>query len=410
MAEPRDLLPADHDSGLPAKSEEQKFPENPQGVVDRASSSSSSSFRRYIWWLQMIIYTIFLLSGQAVGTLLGRLYFDNGGKSQWMATLVQLVGFPILVPFRWLKTPDHYSSSSNPPPQFITITNDRRQFPQILAAIYLFLGIFAAGGCMLYSIGLQHLTVTTYTLICSSQLGFNALFSYVINGQKLTPYIVNSLVLLTVSSVLLVFDPDDAGGSPKKKSKFVLGFISTVGASAGYALMLSVTQLAFHRIIKKETAAALVDMAVYQSLVASVVIVVGIFASGDWRKVHGEMTAYKAGTTSYVMNLVWTAVSWQVFTVGCVGLIFRVSALFSNVIGVVGTPLAPVLAAVFLGEKMTGLKGVAMVVAMWGLASYMYQHYIDDLEKKKMKKKKKGCSGEGEQVSEICLVADDQRG
>lgn len=165
--------------------------------------------------------------------------------------------------------------------------------------------------------------------------------------------------------------------------------------------MLSVTELAFQRIIKKETAASIIDMAVYQSLVATIVIAVGIFASGDWKKLHEEMTGYKLGTTSYVMNLVWTTISWQVFTVGCVGLIFRVSALFSNVISVLGTPLGPVMAALFLGEKMTGLKGVATVVA-----SYMYQYYVDDLEEKKRTNK---C--DEEEVSEIGLVAmADERG
>lgn len=91
--------------------------------------------------------------------------------------------------------------------------------------------------------------------------------------------------------------------------------------------MLSLTQLTFQRIIKKETIAAVIDMTVYQSLVASIVIVIGVFASGDWRIVHTDASRYEQGTTSYVMNVFWTAVSWQLFMVGCVGLIFQVSAM-----------------------------------------------------------------------------------
>ncbi|KAL0305531.1 UNVERIFIED_CONTAM: Purine permease 21 [Sesamum radiatum] len=253
---------------------------------------------------------------------------------------------------------------------------------------------------MLYTIGLQYLPVTTYTLICASQLGFNAVFSYFLNRQKFTPYIVNSLVLLTISSVLLVFQTDPGDSNKTTKNKYVIGFICTLAASAGYALMLSLTQLAFHKVIKKETLRAVIDMTIYQSVVATGIIVIGLFASGEWRTLNREMEEYKLGKVSYVMNLLWTAISWQAFSVGCVGLIFKVSSLFSNVISILGLPVAPVLAVIFLHDKLTGLKAVAMLLAMWGFVSYMYQHYLDDL---KMKEKRRS-SEEG--VSEVALVTD----
>lgn len=338
----------------------------------------------------MVVYAFFVLAGQSVGTLLGRLYFDNGGKSEWMATLVQVVGFPVLFPFQYITTTK----------QNHTGTNATKQFPLILASVYVSLGIFLAADCMLYSIGLQYLPVTTYTLICASQLGFNALFSYFLNRQKFTPYIVNSLVLLTISSVLLVFQTDPGDSNKTSKRKYVIGFICTLAASAGYALMLSVTQLAFQKIIKKETLRAIIDMSIYQSVVATVAIVIGLFASGDWRKLNREMEEYKLGKVSYVMNLFWTAVSWQAFGVGSVGLIFKVSSLFSNVISILGLPVAPVLAVIFLHDKLTGLKAVAMLLAMWGFVSYMYQHYLDDLKTKERRRS----SDEG--VSEVALVTE----
>ncbi|KAK4440130.1 Purine permease 21 [Sesamum alatum] len=367
--------------------------EKPQenGEIKRKLSVLSLR-RQYKWWLQMVIYSFFVLAGQSVGTLLGRLYFDNGGKSEWMATLVQVVGFPILFPFQCIATTNKHNDSG---------TNTTKRFPLILASIYISLGIFMAADCMLYTIGLQYLPVTTYTLICASQLGFNALFSYFLNRQKFTPYIVNSLVLLTISSVLLVFQKDPGDSNQTSKKKYAIGFICTLAASAGYALMLSITQLAFHKVIKKETLRAVIDMTIYQSLFASVVIVIGLFASGEWRTLNREMEEYKLGKVSYVMNLLWTAVSWQAFSVGCVGLIFKVSSLFSNVISILGLPVAPVLAVIFLHDKLTGLKAVAMLLAMWGFVSYMYQHYLDDLKTKE----KRRCSDEGV-VSEVALVTE----
>lgn len=168
--------------------------------------------RQYIWWFEMAIFAICVLSGQSVATILGRLYYDKGGNSKWMATFVQNGGFPILIPFLFL-TPNEKQTAEN---------TDKKQ-PSLIVhvSLYLFLGIFLAADCMLYSIGLLYLPVSTYTLISASQLGFNAFFSYFLNSQKLTPYIINSLVLLTISSILLVFAPDSSDSNiPKGKSRF----------------------------------------------------------------------------------------------------------------------------------------------------------------------------------------------
>ncbi|KAL3851457.1 hypothetical protein ACJIZ3_013339 [Penstemon smallii] len=349
---------------------------------------------QYKWWLQMAIYSFFVLAGQSVGTLLGRVYFDNGGKSKWMATLVQVVGYPILFPFQWITTTKQVTT---------TESNPNKRFPLILASVYISLGIFVAQNCMLYTIGLQYLPVTTYTLICASQLGFNALFSFFLNKQKFTPYIVNSVVLLTLSSVLLIFQTEPGDSNKTSKTKYIIGFLCTLGASAGYALLLSVTQVAFTKVIKKETLRAILDMTIYQSMIATFVILIGLFASGESKKLNKEMNEFKLGKVSYVMNLIWTAISWQAFGVGCVGLIFKISSLFSNVISILGLPLAPVLAVIFLQDKLTGLKAVSMMLAMWGFVSYAYQHYIDDLNKKE---KKKDTNTNSERVSEMAIIIE----
>ncbi|KAL3643603.1 hypothetical protein CASFOL_014418 [Castilleja foliolosa] len=354
------------------KGEIKKSPENGE-TINKTPSKLFPCFSQYKWWIQMITYSFFVIAGQSIGTLLGRLYFNNGGESEWMATLVQVVGFPILFPYLWLTT------SKNDP---ISETNTSNSNTKHLASFYIAIGIFNAADCMLYSIGIQYLPVTTYTLICASQLAFNAVFSYFLNKQKFTPYIVNSLVLLTISSILLVFQSDPGDSNKASKKKYILGFLCTLAASAGYALMLSLTQIAFRKIIKKETIKAVINMTVYSNMVASLVIVIGLFASGDWKRMGKEMRGYKLGQVSYVMNLIWTAVSWQVFSVGCVGLIFKVSSLFSNVISILGLPVAPILAVIFISDKLTGLKGMAMLLAMWGFVSYMYQHYLDDLKMK----------------------------
>nr|DAD18205.1 TPA_asm: hypothetical protein HUJ06_019668 [Nelumbo nucifera] len=287
-----------------------------------------------------------------------------------MATLVQTAAFPILLLPLFL-----FPSSQNPS----TTSTDSAQ-PSIVTVVvvYLFLGILIAGDNMLYSVGLLYLSASTYALICASQLAFNAVFSFFINSQKFTALILNCIVLLTLSASLIAVRSDSAEPEGVSKGKYVLGFLCTLGASAAYSLILSLMQLSFQKVLKKQTFSIVLQMQIFTSLVATCACIVGLFASGEWKGLKEEMDQFGKGKVSYVMTLVWTAVSWQICSVGVVGLIFVASSLFSNVISTLALPLVPVAAVILLHDKMDGVKVVAMLLAIWGFASYLYQHYIDD--------------------------------
>ncbi|XWS15940.1 hypothetical protein CRYUN_Cryun34aG0044600 [Craigia yunnanensis] len=274
-------------------------------------STATAQHRSYKWWLVMAIYTLFVLAGQSVATLLGRLYYEKGGKNRWLITLVQPVGFPVLIPLYFLsayKTSTQNSSSNITNPPSILV----------LSVMYIALGILFAAYSMLYSLGLLYLPVSTYSLICTSQLAFNAFFSFYLNSQKFTPFTINSLVLITMSSTLLVFQNNSSGSTTVSKG------------------------------------------------------------NGEYKSLDREMEGFKLGKVSYVNTLVWIAIALQVFSFGSVGLIFEVYSLFSNVISTLEMPIVPVLAIVFFHDKMTGVKVISMLLAIWGFVSYVYQHYVDD--------------------------------
>ncbi|GAU44767.1 hypothetical protein TSUD_138790 [Trifolium subterraneum] len=163
---------------------------------------------------------------------------------------------------------------------------------------------------------------------------------------------------------------------------YVIGFICTLGASLGYGLLLSLTQLAFKKVVKRENFKAIMDMIIYQSIVATCATLLGLFASGEWNDINKEMQEYEMGKASYVLDLIFIAISWKVFNIGCVGLIFEISSLFSNAISVLGLPIVPILAVVFFNEKMNGIKAISLVLAVWGFISYVYQQYLDESENK----------------------------
>ncbi|KAB2067177.1 hypothetical protein E1A91_A09G210900v1 [Gossypium mustelinum] len=349
--------------------------------------TNQSQPKHYKWWIRVITYILFLISGQSAAILLGRLYFDKGGNSKWMATFVQSAGFPILLPFLFYFSP---IAKSVP----VSVTSVARR-PKISTLVFLYsaFGLLLTGDNLMYSYGLLYLPVSTYSLLCATQLAFNAVFSFFLNSQKFSPFILNSVILLTISASLLAVNSDSENASTVSKGKYVIGFLCTVGASATYSLYLSLVQLSFEKVIKRETFSAVLDMQIYPSFVATCGCVVGLFASGEWRSLSKEMKEYKEGKVSYMMTLIFTAVTWQVASIGLLGLIFEVSSLFSNVISTLTSPVVPILAVIFFHDKMDGIKAMAMVLAIWGFLSYIYQQYLDD-SKSKVKKKMKANSNE----------------
>ncbi|KAH7568613.1 hypothetical protein JRO89_XS06G0022300 [Xanthoceras sorbifolium] len=269
------------------------------------NKSTSPQLINYMWWLRMVIYTLFVLSGQAAATLFGRLYYERGGKSIWMATFAQLAGFPLLFLCYCISPP------RNPSP---TINSIHSEQPSsiILALAYISFGIFLAADSMMF-----------------------------------TPFIINSLVILTISSSLVIFQVNSSNSIKISKENYAIGFICTFGASAGYGLMLSLTQLSFKKVLKREAYTMVLEIIIYQSLVATCAALVGLFMSGEWKGIKKEMQEFELGKLSYVMTMVETAIASQIFTLGAVGLIFEGSSLFSNVVSVLGLPIVPILAMIY---------------------------------------------------------------
>ncbi|CAL5030363.1 unnamed protein product [Urochloa decumbens] len=345
------------------------------GGACRPAATAAPLSKRLAWWAMVLVNVVFVLAGQSVATLLGRIYYDQGGKSLWMQTVVQSCGTPLAIPLLiYFRTRRPSSSSSVARPPLAK-----------LAAIYAGLGVLIAGDNLMYSYGLMYLPMSTYAIICASQVSFNALFSYFLNKEKFRALILNSVVLLTFSAALVgVSHGSDGSDSAIPKGKFPAGFALTLSASALFSLILSLMQLAFEEVLRSDALPTVLEMQFWSNTAAAVVSVAGLFASGEWRSIAGEMAAYEKGEVAYAMTLAWTAVSWQLCTMGLMGLVAMVSSLFTNVISTVGTPLAPVIAVIFLGDRLDGVKLLAMLLAVWGLMSYVYQHYLDDRAKAKM--------------------------
>nr|AFK38153.1 unknown [Lotus japonicus] len=344
--------------------------EEPVILAVTSSELPFDKYKRWQWWLMVTISITFLIIGESAVVILARFYYEQGGSSKWMATLVQTAAFPILlIPLFSIPSSREASASSAPPPSI-----------KVLVLISFVLGVLIAADNMVYSTGLLYLSASTYSLICASQLAFNAVFSYFISSQKFTALIINSTVVLTLSASLLAVNEDSDEPSGLSQGSYIVGCLVTLRASALYSLILCRMQLSFEKVLKKETFSIVLEMQIYTSLVATCACTIGLLASGEWRGLHREMEGFHKGEASYVLTLVWTAVAWQVCSVGAVGLIFLVSSLYSNVISTVSLTVTPIVSVIVFHDKMNGVKIISMLVAIWGLASYIYQNYIDDLK------------------------------
>ncbi|KAK8587832.1 hypothetical protein V6N13_086801 [Hibiscus sabdariffa] len=138
-----------------------------------------------------------------------------------------------------------------------------------------------------------------------------------------------------------------------------------------FSRLLSLMQLSFQKVLRRETFSVVLEMQIYTSQMATCVSTVGMFASGEWKGLQQEMEGFHSGRVSYVLTLVWTAVSWQVCAVGVVRLIFAVS-LFSNVISTLSLAITPLAALIVFHDKMNGVKVIAMLLARCAFGSYIY--------------------------------------
>lgn len=321
----------------------------------------------------MLLNICFLLIGQGASVLLLRFYYEKGGNSKWATTLAQNAGFPILfIPFIL----------------FPSIKEPSTKCPMKTAmSVYFGLGALIACDNLLYSVGLAYLSHSTFSIICATQLAFGAIFSFFINIQKCTILILNSIIVLTLSTSLVGVGDNSANPPGVSRTKYALGIMATICATALYSLLLSLTQRSFQKVIKKETFSVVLEMQIYTSAVASCVSLVGLFGSGEWKLLRDEVVTFNEGSLSYAMTLVWTSVALQICSVGVVGLIFVVSSLFSNVISTLALCLSPLAAALALNYTLNGAKIIAVLLGIWGFSTYVYQNCLDDIEAEEKNKK-----------------------
>ncbi|CAN6174632.1 unnamed protein product [Urochloa humidicola] len=320
-----------------------------------------------------------LALGTTAGPLVTRLYYDKGGRREWLSAWLETGGWPLLlVPVAASYAARRARDRATP----VLLTP-----PRILLAAA-GLGVATGVDDFVYAYSLRYLPVSTSAILISTQLAFTVFFAFLIVRQRLTAATVNAVALLTVGAAVLGLHVSSDRPAGATRGQYWLGFALTLGAAALYGLILPLVELAY-----KRAAAGGGGRAVTYALVMEVQLVMGFFATAfctvgmvvnkDFQAIPREAKQFELGEARYYMVLVWSAVVWQFFFLGAVGVIFCVHTLLAGILIAVFIPVTEVAAVIFLHEKFSSEKGVALVLSLWGLASYSYGEWSEARAKKK---------------------------
>ncbi|CAA7037828.1 unnamed protein product [Microthlaspi erraticum] len=320
----------------------------------------------------VIINCTILGLGNCLGPLLTRLYFKNGGKRIWLSSFIQTAGcpllvFPLLFSYLRRRRSRKAEQEEGKAPLYLIKT------PLFIASI--FLGLLTGFDNYLYAYGLAYLPVSTASLIISSQLAFTALFAYFMVKQKFTPFTINAVVLITLGAGVLALHTEGDQLAKETHKEYVVGFLMTIAAALLYAFVLPLVELIYKKARQEITYTVVLEIQMILSMVANVFCLVGMFADGDFKVMAREARSFKGGTSFYYVVLVLTAVTWQAFFLGAIGMIFCASSLVSGILISALLPLTEVLAVLFFQEKFQAEKGLSLFLALWGFLSYFYGQF-----------------------------------
>lgn len=342
--------------------------------------NSSTNMRRIL----LIINCLIMSVGVCGGPLMMRLYFVEGGSRIWLNSWLQTGGWPLtLIPLAILYFNRRKTEGSDAKFYFIT--------PRIFIASFV-IGVLTGLDAYLYSWGGSKLPVSTSSLLIAAQLAFTAIGAFFIVKQKFTSYSINAVVLLIVGAVLLGIRSNGDRPEGVTSKDYVLGFIMTALAAALYGVILPFIELIYLKAKQSITTTLVLEIQMVMCFASTAFCTVGMIANKDFQAISREAKQFNLGEARYYNVVIWSAIIWQCFFVGAVGVIYLSSSLMSGVLISALLPVTEVLGVVFFNEKFSGEKGLSLFLSLWGFVSYFYGEF-------KQAKKMKNNSQENEMAT-----------
>ncbi|CAL9216526.1 unnamed protein product [Arabidopsis halleri] len=344
----------------------------------------------------VIINCIILAIGNCGGPLIMRLYFNNGGKRIWFSTFLETAGFPVIfIPLLFSYIARRRSNNVGDDTSFFLIK------PRLLI-VAVFIGILSGFDNYLYAYGIAYLPVSTAALIIASQLAFIAIFSFFMVKHQFTPFTINAVVLLTVGAAVLGMHTETDKPVHETHKQYIIGFLMTVAAAVMYAFILPLVELAYQKARQPMSYTLVLEFQLILCFLASIVSVIGMFIAGDFKALPKEARDFELGEALFYVVAVFSAIIWQGFFLGAIGLIFCTSSLVSGIMISVLLPITEVLAVIFYHEKFQAEKGLSLALSLWGFVSYFYGEIKSGKDQKRIQQEEESPETEQSSLSSEC--------
>ncbi|XP_065858789.1 probable purine permease 4 [Euphorbia lathyris] len=342
-------------------------------IEDQEQKAKYTSRRLFL----LVINYFFLFVGSVSSSLLSKFYFIHKGSSRWVSTWVQSAGFPLL--FFPIYLPYHLFKSTDRPP-FHGFT------PKILI-LSILVGLMLGLNNLLFSWGNSYLPVSTSSLLLSSQLVFNLILSVIIVKQKITFQNLNCVILLSLSSLLLALSSSHNSPHGLTKTKYFIGFFSTLGAGLLFALYLPIMEKIYKNVKCYEM---VMEMQLLMEFAATVLATVGMACDRGFSEMKRESkVVFDKGEKFYWVVLIGNVVTWQLCFMGTAGLVFLTSSLTGGICMTALLGMNVLGGVLVYGEEFGGVKVVSTLLCGWGFSSYVYGMHLNiKYEKEKLNQNK----------------------
>ncbi|XP_057989918.1 purine permease 3-like [Hevea brasiliensis] len=333
-------------------------------ISNNQVSSEEEKMSRSLKKFLLVLNGAMLGIGNCGGPLIQRLYFLKGGKGVWISCFLQTAGWPFIIfPLSVSYLYRRRKKGSRTKLFYIS--------PHLFLACAV-IGVLTGFDDFLAASGVSLLPVTTYSLIIATQLGFTAGFAYILVKQKFTPFTINAIFLLSVGAVVLVLHASSDRPAHETDKQYIMGFLMTLGASVLYGFVLPLIELTYKKAKQTITYTLVMEMQMVLSFFATAVCTIGMLLHKDFEAIPREARDFELGREKYYVVMVCTAVFWQFFFMGAVGVIFCHSSLLSGIIISGLLPVTEALAVLFYHEKVRVEKVISLVLSIWGFISYFY--------------------------------------
>ncbi|XP_030542737.1 purine permease 3-like [Rhodamnia argentea] len=299
--------------------------------------------------------------------LLLRLYFLRGGARVWLSSWLMTGGWPII--FAPLAAAYFRRRAAEGPSARLVLMDP---FLFVASAV---IGVLTGLDDYLYAYGMARLPVSTSALLIATQLGFTALFAFLLVRQLFTSYSINSVFLLTMGAGVLAMHSSSDRPKGESNREYYTGFFMTLGAAALYGFILPLVELMYKKAKQAITYSLVLEIQLVMCFFATVFCTIGMLVNKDFQAIPREARNYELGEARYYVVLAWNAIVGQFFFLGAIGVIFYSSSLFSGIVIAVLLPITEILGVIFFQEKFQVEKAVSLILSLWGFASYFYGEF-----------------------------------